>query len=350
LTDVAQSELAELLIQNAQEALRSRTVARCNYSTARDGNARHFEFRCSPSGTEEVVFLARDVTETKMMESQLLQAQKLESIGQLAAGIAHEINTPLQFIGDNVHFAGKGISSVLTLLNQYSERLNELVDPEEAQSLRKQARKMKLSFLLSNLPTALSSSAEGVGRVAEIVAAMKEFSHPGSKTPTPADINRALRSTTKVSTNEWKHVADLELDLDESIPQVSCVLGEVNQCFLNIIVNASHALKDKYGDEKRGVIQISTKRRDSGVEIRIQDNGPGIPESTRQRIFDPFFTTKEVGKGTGQGLAIARSTIVDKHHGELVCESTVGEGTTFVIYLPYEQPGAEATEDDEAAA
>lgn len=334
------------LLQNARVAIASGRVQRFDHALSADGRPWHFEVRCSPSGPGEVVCLIHDITEKKALESQLLQAQKLESIGQLAAGIAHEINTPLQFISDNVHFADKAARRVLDLLAQYGARLNELVDEEEKKELRKQARQLKLQFLTDNIPSALSASVDGVARVAEIVAAMKEFSHPGSKRPAPSDINRALASTVKVSTNEWKTVADLELDMEPDLPPVSCILGEINQCFLNIIVNASHALKDKFGDDRTGRIRVSTRRYDAGVEIRIEDNGPGIPEDIRRRIFDPFFTTKGIGKGTGQGLSIARSTIVDKHRGTLTCESEVGQGTTFVIRLPFET----APDDEERAA
>ncbi len=345
---VRDPRLAQLLLESGRRALAEGCVASATYSTtAVDGSGdgpRHYEIRCAPSGSEQVVLL-RDVTEVRMMESQLLQSQKLESIGQLAAGIAHEINTPLQFISDNVQFTGRAAARVLELLQKYSDRLHELVSEDERKELKKEARQAKLPFLLENIPSALSSSADGVARVAEIVAAMKEFSHPGAKVPAPSDINRALKSTVKVSTNEWKGVADLELDLDETLGVVNCVLGEVNQCFLNIIVNAAHALAERYGDTKSGLIRVSTKAQATGVEIRIADNGPGIPEHVRQRIFDPFFTTKPVGKGTGQGLAIARSTIVDRHGGELICESTPGVGTTFVIRLPHSPPGAPDTDE-----
>lgn len=340
--------LVEPLLQAARAAVKIGRVRRFDHAVVADGNRWHLEIRCSPSGPGEVVCLIHDSTEKKALESQLLQAQKLESIGQLAAGIAHEINTPLQFISDNVHFANKAAGRVLELLSQYGERLNQLLDETEKQALRKQARQLKLPFLVENIPSALAASVDGVARVAEIVSAMKEFSHPGSKKPAPSDINRALASTVKVSTNEWKTVADVELDLEADLPPVSCILGEINQCFLNIIVNAAHALKDKYGDSKRGHLRVSTRHCDAGVEIRIEDDGPGIPDDIRQRIFDPFFTTKGVGKGTGQGLAIARSTIVDKHHGTLTCESELGQGTVFVIRLPFES--TQKDDDEERAA
>jgi signal transduction histidine kinase len=170
--------------------------------------------------------------------------------------------------------------------------------------------------------------------VAKIVQAMKDFSHPGTETKVPFDLNRAIESTLTVCRNEWKYVAELETDFDPSLPPVSCLPGEFNQVILNIVVNAAHAIADKTEGKSKGVISISTRSQDDKVEIRIRDSGTGIPEKARGRIFDPFFTTKEVGKGTGQGLAIARSVIVDKHQGEIFFETEVGQGTTFVLRLP----------------
>jgi signal transduction histidine kinase len=170
--------------------------------------------------------------------------------------------------------------------------------------------------------------------VAKIVQAMKDFSHPGNETKMPIDLNRSIESTLTVCRNEWKYVADLQTDFDPSLPLVSCLPGEFNQAILNIVVNASHAIADKVGDKGKGIIGVSTRRQGDKVEIRISDTGTGIPNAVRGRIFDPFFTTKEVGKGSGQGLAISRSIVVDKHQGEIFFETETGQGTTFVIRLP----------------
>jgi signal transduction histidine kinase len=190
--------------------------------------------------------------------------------------------------------------------------------------------------LKEEIPKALSQALSGVQRVARIVQAMKDFSHPGTESKTPIDLNRAIESTLTVCRNEWKYVAELETDLDASLPAVSCLPGEFNQVILNIVVNAAHAIADQAKDGEKGVIRVTTRRVNDRVEIRISDTGTGIPESARGRVFDPFFTTKEVGKGTGQGLAIARSVVVDKHQGEIFFETEMGKGTTFIIRLPIE--------------
>jgi signal transduction histidine kinase len=272
------------------------------------------------------------------MEIQLRHAQKLESIGQLAAGIAHEINTPTQFIGDNLHFMQDAVTDLFGLLGQY-HLLREAVRCQSfAQGLTEEIEKtiqtINLPDLEKEIPLSITQANSGVQRVAKIVQAMKDFSHPGTESKIPLDINRAIESTLTVCRNEWKYVADLQTDFDPCLPLVSCLPGEFNQAILNIVVNAAHAIKDKVGDKGKGIIGVSTRRQGDKVEIRISDTGTGIPEPVRGRIFDPFFTTKEVGKGSGQGLAISRSVVVDKHQGEIFFETEIGQGTTFVIRLP----------------
>jgi signal transduction histidine kinase len=167
---------------------------------------------------------------------------------------------------------------------------------------------------------------------------MKDFSHPGAGEKTPVDINKAIESTITVTHNEWKYVAELEAHLDKDLPLVPCLPGDFNQVILNIIINAAHAIGNVIDEnaDRKGTISVSTGRNNGWAEVRIQDTGSGIPEAYQPRIFDPFFTTKEVGRGTGQGLAISRSVIVDKHGGSLNFETTEGKGTTFIIRLPLE--------------
>ena len=198
------------------------------------------------------------------------------------------------------------------------------------------ADEVDAEYLAEEIPSAIDQALEGVKRVSNIVLSMKEFSHPGSAAKSHIDINRALKTTITVSKNEWKYCAELVTDFDPGLPQVPCLPGELNQAFLNMIVNAAHAIESKKGEDSRelGTITITTSHDDDYATIRISDTGTGIPEDVRSRIFDPFFTTKDVGKGTGQGLAVARSVIVDKHGGALSVESTIGEGSTFVICLP----------------
>ncbi|RLB15494.1 MAG: histidine kinase, partial [Deltaproteobacteria bacterium] len=284
----------------------------------------------------------RDITERKLLERQLAQAQKLESIGQLAAGIAHEINTPTQYVGDNTRFLKEGFEDLDRLVNEYQELVKELSEKggfeESIERVTEIADEIDLEYLREEIPLAIKQSLAGVERVAKIVRAMKEFSHPGSDEKTPTDLNKAIENTVTVARNEWKYVADLEIDFDEKLPPVPCLPGEMNQVILNMIVNASHAIADVVGDgaNGKGTITIRTRKEEEWAEIRIEDTGAGIPEEIRERIFDPFFTTKEVGKGTGQGLSIAHNVIVDKHGGMIDVESDAGKGTTFIIRLPLE--------------
>jgi signal transduction histidine kinase len=272
------------------------------------------------------------------MEIQLRQAQKLESIGQLAAGIAHEINTPTQFIGDNLHFLKDAFTDLFGLLGQYNLLLEaargQSFARDQAQEIEKTIQTINLPDLEKEIPLSINQANTGVQRVTKIVQAMKDFSHPGTDSKVPIDLNRAIESTLTVCRNEWKYVADLQTDFDATLPPVCCLPGEFNQVILNIIVNAAHAIADREQGNGKGVIGVRTVRLGNTVEIRISDTGTGIPEAARGRVFDPFFTTKEVGKGTGQGLAIARSVVVDKHQGEISFETEMGKGTTFIIRLP----------------
>ena len=289
------------------------------------------------------VGVQHDVTSMRSLESQLRQAQKLESIGQLAAGIAHEINTPMQYIGDNTRF----LSGAFTDLRPYFEaqaRLLEAartgrVEPDIIAAAASATQSADIDYLLSEIPQSLSQTLEGIERVTSIVRAMKEFSHPGVDEMVNVDINHAIESTLTVCRNEWKYVANVATDFDPDLPLVSCLPGELNQVFLNLIVNASHAIGDVVGDggQGKGTITIRTRRAGEHVEIHIGDSGTGIAENVRHRIFDPFFTTKKVGRGTGQGLAIAWSVIKDKHHGDIRVETEVSQGTTFTICLPVTQ-------------
>ena len=282
-----------------------------------------------------------DITERRVLRDQLLQAQKLESVGQLAAGIAHEINTPTQYIGDNVRFLKKIFGSLTSLLNIYDglwkETLSDTVTATVRQEISSALRKIDIKFLVAEIPKAIDDTLEGIKRVSTLVSAMKEFSHPGTKEKVPLDLNHAIQSTIMVARNEWRYVAEMETDFEPTLPLVSCTPGEFNQVILNLIVNAAHAIGDRSKERngEKGKITVQTARCSTGVEIRIGDTGGGIPVQARAKIFDPFFTTKEIGKGTGQGLAIARSVIVDRHNGSIDFETVLGEGTTFIIRLPH---------------
>ncbi len=284
--------------------------------------------------------IASDITQRKLLERQLLQAQKLESIGQLAAGIAHEINTPIQYVGDNTRFLRDSFGSLREVCGAYHQLLAALqrgADPSPLVStVQALIESTGVEELYTEIPSAIEDSLEGVSRVAEIVRAIKEFSHPGPAAMLTFDLNHAIRSTALVCRNEWKYVAELAFDFDAELPPVPCVAGEINQVMLNLIVNAAHAIADAVAATPgaKGSITIRTRRVGTWAEIRVQDTGTGIPVEARPNIFNPFFTTKPAGKGTGQGLSVAHTVIVQKHGGIIDFETDMGAGTTFIVRLP----------------
>jgi PAS domain S-box-containing protein len=300
------------------------------------------------SGEKGTGFLitGADTTERKIMEEQLRQAQKLEAIGQLAAGIAHEINTPAQFVGDNTNFLQEVwpvVDKILGLCLRLREQsLAGCVAPDLIAELAQCTEAADPAYLLHEVPQAITQALDGVGRISKIVRAMKEFSHPGSEGKCAIDLNHAIETTIAVARNEWKYVAEVQTCFAEHLPPVPCLAGEFNQVMLNLLINAAQAIGDvvKKGSASKGMITITTKCDDVWAEVQIQDTGAGIPESVRARIFEPFFTTKEVGKGTGQGLALAHTVIVQKHDGKIWFESEVGKGTTFFLRLPLTLPEA----------
>jgi len=299
-----------------------------------------------PDGTlAGTVHIARDITEHKVMENRLFQAQKLEAIGQLAAGIAHEINTPTQYIHANIEF----LEETFGKLSQVTRQLPELVQaiksgaPLEAiiQDSERALEEAGLDYVTEEVTDAIRGSLDGVGRISKIVDSMRYFSHPGTEERSVIDVNHALENAVTVSRNEWKYWADLETEFDPSLPSLSGFEAQLNQALLNIIINAAQAIGGQLGEnpKEKGKIAIGTSHQDHWIEIRISDTGPGIPEEIRSRIFDPFFTTKEVGKGTGQGLALVHSVIVEKHGGMIDVETEVGQGTTFIARLPVDPEG-----------
>jgi signal transduction histidine kinase len=289
------------------------------------------------------VVISQDVTDAKLAEAELADAQRLASVGTLAAGVAHEINTPVQFVSDSVHFIREAVTDVLSLVDRLEtiQRLvlnetpfSEIVAAARAGSEALEA--VDIEYLRDNMPKALTRVLDGLTRVATIVGSMKEFAHPAQREMAPVDLNRAIQSTLVVATSEYKYVADLETDFAD-LPPVVCHVNDINQAVLNIVVNAAHAIADAAkGGGRRGLITVKTEHSGRHVVISIGDNGGGIPERIQSRIYDPFFTSKEVGRGTGQGLAIARAIVEDKHGGELAFKTSPGVGTTFSIRLPIE--------------
>lgn len=292
-----------------------------------------------------------NMTLQKKLELELQQSQKLESVGRLAAGVAHEINTPVQFVSDSVHFVQDAIRDLRLVVDKYRIVQQSVLEGapslEAAESATEAEIHADLDYVLDNVPKALERSLDGLERVAVIVRSMKEFAHPDQKDMTNVDLNKAIESTLVIAGNEYKYVADAETHFGD-LPLVRCFGGDINQALLNIIVNAAHAIADVVkGTDTKGLITVQTHREGDAAIIRISDTGGGIPAAIRERVFDPFFTTKEVGKGTGQGLAIARSVVVDKHRGRLTFETAPGSGTTFVISLPIQ--GCDATSEGVAA-
>jgi PAS domain S-box-containing protein len=313
-----------------------------------DSDGGHLRANCSivvlldsTAQPAHLIGVFEDMTIRHLLEIELTNAQKLEAVGRLAAGIAHEINTPTQFVGDNLFFmqqATQDLVGVVSRVIEVAERLGQ-ADPRTAELISEARGSVNVEWLASEISASLDQARDGVSRVSTIVRAMKAFGHPDGDEMSRADLNAALENTIIVSRNEWKYVATIDTELGE-VPLVPCHLHDLNQVFLNLIVNAAHAIEDRNGpDGELGRITIRTNADDDTVTVSVSDTGTGVPEAIRDRILDPFFTTKEVGRGTGQGLAIARSIVVDGHGGTLSFESEVGTGTTFFIRLPVQPRG-----------
>jgi signal transduction histidine kinase len=289
--------------------------------------------------------------ELKAAQTELLHSQKLQAIGQLASGIAHEINTPTQYVGNNISFLAESFTDLMTAIQSCEDLVSV---PPEGQSVENcqntitsALEEADLDFLREEIPRALGESEKGIRRVAGIVTAMKDFAHPSGGTMQPVDLQNIIQTTAEISRNEWKLVADLETHFDPQLPAVEGLKDELGQALLNLIVNAAHAIEDrKQKNDINGLIRITTRHDDEWAEVRIEDNGCGIPEQTLPKIFDPFFTTKEVGRGSGQGLAIAYNVVTDKHNGRLDVSSESGKGTVFTIRLPIENTEKEAPSAD----
>jgi signal transduction histidine kinase len=324
-------------------------------------NGRYFDISGFPIfGThkdkiERVAIYLRDNTQHKISEHEESHKIKMESIGQLAAGIAHEINSPMQYISNYSQFlegAFTDLEELLEAVDKLDKESQAAGDPcPTAKEIRQLTEDMDLEFLREEIPNAIEHTNKGIGIVTKIVSSMKTFSHPDSKNMAAVDLNESIESTTTVSRNEWKYVAELMTDFDPDLPVVTCFVSEINQAILNMIVNAAHAIADTMddGEGPSGLIGISTYHDDGWAEIKITDTGSGMEPEIAQKIFDPFFTTKEVGKGTGQGLAITHSVIVKKHGGTIDVESEPGHGTTFTIRIPVkpqimDEPDGEAVE------
>lgn len=325
----------------------------------KDGGSYRSRSVASPIRDEEGAivaysFYSRDTSDEAAMEAQLGHLQKMEAIGEMAAGIAHEINTPIQYVGDNLQFLKDACGDLVRLIEALdvaceAGRSGPIPEGnlEMVEALRQE---VDWAFLRDEIPLAIDQALEGRNRVAAIVRAMKEFAHPGDDELAPVDVNHAIENTLAVSRGEWKNVAEMELDLAPDLPHVPCYPGSFNQVLLNLVVNASHAVAD-VRDQRggRGIIHIGTAQRDGSVEVIIRDNGCGIPKEHIRRIFEPFFTTKDIGKGTGQGLALAHAVVVDRMKGQIEVHSVPGEGTEFLLRLPLEGPQEQGEHKERAA-
>jgi signal transduction histidine kinase len=299
--------------------------------------------------TQANALLREQAMVRERMESELRLAQRLQSVGQLAAGVAHEINTPIQYIGDSVGFLAESFGALGRLFDAYRAAIDVELGRVDVAAIQRADEDADIDYLRHNVPHACELVRDGLTRVARIVRAMRSFSHPDQRNQVPTSLNAALETTLAVAHCEYSAVADVQTEFGD-IPDVVCYIGEINQVFLNLIVNAAHAIADVVqGSGQRGTISITTRCEDRDfVVVTISDTGTGIPETIRDRVFDPFFTTKPVGKGTGQGLSLARTAIVDRHGGRIDFETRQNKGTTFFVRLPVHGRSAAASDDGAA--
>ena len=315
--------------------------------------------RWEEDATKFTVVIARDVTprrttelQAESLRSELDQARKLEAVGLLAAGIAHEVNTPTQFVGDNTRFPKESFEDIGGLLAATLRSIELVENSDEPQArriaaeLRKELNEADVDFLQEEIPRAIEQSIQVLEPVSKIVRTMKDFAHPGCGDKASVDLNQCVESTVSVATNEWRYSCELHLELDPALPRVHCRTSEINQAILNVVVNASHAVQERLGErpETKGNIWISSQLIGAEVVLRFRDDGAGIPLGARGRIFDPFFTTKAVGRGAGQGLAIAHDIITRRHGGSIEFETELGVGTCITLRLPLALEGANIVE------
>jgi len=317
----------------------------------RDGSSVPLEYAIAPvqcdGETIGAVIAFADGGYRQRSDVDLINARKLEGLGRLAAGIAHEINTPTQYVKDNVHFMNDAFQTLTDLLRASEGIIRKAHNGEPLydaiRAYERQAAAAGSDALRSEIPAAIEETIEGLDRITKIVRALNEFLHPGAQEMAEVDLNHVIENAVAVCRNEWRYVADVTWELDRTLPAVPCYLGEFSQVMVNIVTNAAHAISDKVSDSpgSRGSIVISTKWEGQWAEVRISDTGTGIPPHLLNNIFDSFFTTKEAGRGTGQGLAIARSVVAEKHGGTITAESEIGEGTTLIVRLPLHNRNSE---------
>ena len=282
-----------------------------------------------------------DISALRQAQQDLERSQLLQNMGRLAAGIAHEINTPIQFIGDNLHFLAEAWEA---LCLQYRHLNNALKQTAPCDG-RQDVTQTELSFILAEAPDAIRQSLDGIERISSLITAMRDFSRLDERRMAVADVNRAINSTLTLLRNELKYIADVHMDEDPALSEVYCSVDEISQAVINLLINGGHSIKEKIAAGKctRGLIHIRTRRVGDTAEIEIADNGMGIPREVQSRIFERFFTTKRntQAQGTGQGLAMVRSIIEQHHHGSVTFETEFGNGTTFRLRLPLDHRSQE---------
>jgi len=295
--------------------------------------------------------ITRNITERMLaeklrgeMEEQLRLAQKLESIGRLATGVAHEINTPTQFIVSNLHFLNDAFTKIKTILAQYHALRIVAADSPACAAAVEAAlaleNEIELQYLSDEIPVCLRQSLDGLDRVARIVASLNELARTNSSQATPVDLNRLIEAAITVSRHEWKYLAEMISELDPNLPSVPCIVDEFNQIMLKLIMNAAQAIGDtlKKSGTQSGRITVRTRHAPPWAVVEVEDTGAGIPEEIRSRIFEPCFATKALDQGTGQGLALVREVVVNHHHGRIDFVSELGRGTSFILKLPLATP------------
>jgi PAS domain S-box-containing protein len=314
-----------------------------------DGSSFPMEFIVTDlklSDDQHRVWIFRDLTQQRVAEAErhaleetLRQAQKLEALGTMAGGVAHEINTPIQYIGDNLNYLRDGIDDVMSVLRAYQTLVDSVDEDSEVgkglEAVRRLESEVDLDFLLDEIPGAISQANEGLARVSKIVQAVKQFAHPGSQERQAFDVNQAIESTIEVAKGQWRYICELETEFSDTVPSLNGHLGEFNQIILNLIVNAAQAIEES-GKREGGLIKVRTAFDDHAISVSISDNGCGIPASIQERIFEPFFTTKDVGKGTGQGLALCYRIMTQGFKGSVDVRSDDGLGAMFSLHFPIE--------------
>ncbi len=318
---------------------KSLATGKSEYSEVVMDNGKIFSSTASPVFNDDneiigIVHTRLDITRQKELEIELQHNKKMESVGQLASGIAHELNTPIQYISDNLSFLKRTFDLLQDKINEQVEQLDH--QQIEIDQLTEYLKSMfNNEYELKEATSAFEDAIHGTNHIAKIVSAMKDFTHPDGNSPESADLNLILNNAKTITKNEWKYIADVELNFEDEMLNISCMPGSLLQVFINMIVNSAHAIEERKAvDDFQGIIKIETKRKDHDAIVIISDNGMGIPKDVIDNVFDPFFTTKEVGKGTGQGLAITHNIITSKHGGSIKLESTHGNGTTFIITIP----------------